>query len=35
MPNLDTYLNQTPIFEWYVVKCVPKMDTKKMCLKKI
>lgn len=21
MPNADTYLNQPPIFEWYVVTC--------------
>ena len=22
VPNLVTYLNQTPIFEWYVVRCI-------------
>ena len=28
-------LNGTPIFEWHVVRCGSKMDTKKTCLEEI
>ena len=29
VPNSDTYLNQTSIFEWYVVRCVSKYGYQK------
>ena len=35
VPSSVTYLNQTPIFEWYVVGVAPRIDIKKMCLKEI
>ena len=35
MPNLDTYLNQTPIFESYAVKCVPKKGYQKDVSKEV
>ena len=29
MPNSVTYLDRTPMFEWYVVRCdLPNKDTK-------
>ena len=35
-PNLITYLNWTPIFEWCVVRCGSKNGYQKdMCLKEI
>ena len=30
-PNSVTYLDRTPIFEWWVVKCTSKNGTKKTC----
>ena len=36
VPNLVTYLNQTPIFEWYVVWCGSENEYQKhMSLKEI
>ena len=36
VPNLVTFLHQTPIFEWYVVTCDPKNGYQKdMCSKEI
>ena len=34
VPNPVTYLKQTPLFEWYVVRCGPKTDAKKTCVLK-
>jgi len=35
MPNSITYLKQTPLFPWYMVKCVtPRTETKKTCVEK-
>ena len=35
VPNSVTYLNRTPIFEWYVDKCGSKNGYQKnMCLQK-
>lgn len=35
MPNFVTYLNQTPITKWYVVRCGSKGSQKNMLLKEI
>ena len=36
MPNSVTYLNGTPIFEWWVVRCEYKNNYQKhMCLKEV
>ena len=34
MPNSITYLDQTPIFEWYLVSVAPRTDTRKTCVLK-
>ena len=34
MPNYVTYLNQTPITKWYVVKCGSKKGSQKYMLQK-
>ena len=31
-PYSVTFLIGTPIFEWYVVWCAPRMDTGKTCV---
>ena len=28
VPDMVAYLNQTPIFEWYVGRCGPRIDTR-------
>ena len=36
MPNSITYLDQTPIFEWYLVRCGSKNRYQKdMCIEEI
>ena len=36
VPNVDTYLNRTHVFEWYMAKCVSKNGYEKdTCLRKI
>ena len=32
MPKPITYLNQTPTFEWFVVRCGFRMNTTKICI---